>query len=49
MSRRKLLLICLLLILVRIAIFAIPALAGDELPPEPRDEGIIGAILAALA
>jgi len=41
MSRRKLLLICLLLIAIRVAIFVVPAFAGDEVAPDPGGRSII--------
>jgi len=48
MSRRKLLLICLLLIAIRAAIFVIPAFAGDELPPDPGGRSMIIPVLESL-
>jgi len=41
MSRRKLLLICLLLIAIRVAIFVIPVFAGDEKAPDPGGGSIV--------
>jgi len=49
MSRRKLLLICLLLIAIRVAIFVVPAIAGDPLGPDPGGGcDAIGPILESL-
>jgi len=41
MSRRKLFLICLLLIAIRVAIFVVPAFAGDDLGPDPGGGSIV--------
>jgi hypothetical protein len=38
----------LLLVAVRVAIFAIPAIAGDECPPDPGDGYIIAPFLRNL-
>jgi len=48
MSRRKLALMCLLFMAIGLATFAVRAIAGDELPPDPHDDSIIGPILMAL-
>jgi len=48
MSRRKLVLMCLLLMAIGLATFVVRAIAGDELPPDPGDDSVIGPILMTL-
>jgi len=49
MSRRKLLLVCLLLVAIRVAVFVVPAFAGDGVGPDPGGgSNAIGPILESL-